>query len=265
MDKNGDYNEPNVLLLQNAVILQKIKILDDSKCANCKILWVNYFKPNLQDGFMWVHVEKEDKSTEFQFYSFDQNRMTSFMYQFSFTTVAKGFVGINMKNSQYIEIDGVGNTLTVCPFFKSMRFTEYENFKQDCVDRQVEINIQDMEYVDLIDYRDDGAVLITILSREDPLFSRQVWSYNATNIVPELDFEKKVYFLDPTYRFEFTKELRSETDLTFSTFETNSASYLLLNPTEKIRNFAQKNDGLSLTAKDDENEIEVTFDIEFTT
>jgi hypothetical protein len=121
---------------------------------------------------MWVHVLKEDKTEEFQFYSFDQNRMNKFIYQFSYDTVKKGWVGINMRNTQYIEIDGVQNKMSVCPFFKTMRFQEYEDFKQDCVDRDIKIDIQPMEYIDIIDYRDDGAIFITILSREDPLFKR---------------------------------------------------------------------------------------------
>jgi hypothetical protein len=140
-----------------------------------------------------------------------------------------------------------------------MSFSQYEDFKQDCVDRDISIDIKDEEYIDLINLRDDGAILVTILSRKDPLFNRQVWSYNATNITPELDFKTKVYFMDPLRRFEFSKEINSAQQLSFSTYESNSASYLLLNPMQNLDR--ESNDGLFLTVKDDDDILEVDFDI----
>jgi hypothetical protein len=54
--------------------------------------------------------------------------------------------------------------------------------------------------------------------------------------------------MDGTLRYEFNRELKIEDDLSFKMYESNSASYLLLNPTME--------DGdkkLSLVAKDSEN------------
>jgi hypothetical protein len=141
-----------------------------------------------------------------------------------------------------------------------MSFQDYEDFKQDCFVRKATIDQKPDEYIDYVDYRDDGALLITLLSRSDPFAQRTIWSYNATNIVPELDFENFAYFMDTNLRYEFKKYLQSEADLLYHTYKSNSANYLLLNPSEKLES---KNEKLSLIASDDDNGVQVTFNVLF--
>lgn len=234
-DSQTTYNEPNFLLLENSQLLQKIKILDDQKCKDCKIIWVNYQKPNSLNGFVWVYVEKSDLSREYQFYSFDQNRMTKTVFQFNIPGLKRGFVGLNKQLTSYIEIDGESNTLSVCPFYRLMRFSQYSDFKQDCSNSELKVDLTDNEYIDGLENADSGEMLITILSRQDPLFKRQVWIYPSATMVPVLDFDTYAYAISPVWRYQFKKLIEEQNDLIFEVYSTVSqASYILFNPTENL-------------------------------
>jgi len=160
--------------------------------------------------------------------------------------------------------------VTVCPFNKFMHYTQYSDFKQGCVTKQLKIDIIDDEYIDIVDNSDSGEILVTVLSRQDPLFKRQVWLYSSSTIVPVLDFTTYAYAVSSVWRFEFKRSIITQEDLVFNVYSTvAAASYILRNPTENLIKKTQKaafgleDQSLKIVASDEDNSVEVEFDVTF--
>lgn len=268
-DINKKFKEDNFLILNSGEIKFRIPIVDTQFCDTCSPIWVNYVNADSYYGFIWVIVgfcsssHPSDPCQNYvQFYKMEREYSKS-KYYFNFTNIQIGYVGLVGNNSKYMEIDGKGNTAKVCDFSTLSVYDKYSDFEVNCYQRDIEINLEEDEYIFEAYYGEDHSILVDIYNMTDLTKSRSAWSYNYSIIKPKIDFENQKYIIQGGSRWALNTSLSDSQDLLVSKYPPGSTNFYLIGENSK-----RKSDKLRISqileASDKDNKVIITLSYEET-
>jgi len=118
---------------------------------------------------------------------------TELQFAFDFEFPNPGYVGLAGNSTVYIELDGVTNSAQICDFDPKKEYLKYQDFKHNCVSREIQVGLQLGEYVSDLEYSNDKSIIVTVRSKSDITVQRKIWSYVGSNLAPLFDFKNFYY------------------------------------------------------------------------
>lgn len=149
-------------------------------------------------------------------------------FAFDFEFPNPGYVGLAGNSTVYIELDGITNNTEICDFDPKKEYLKYQDFKHNCVSREIQINLLSGEYISEVEYSNDKSILATVRSKSDITVSRKIWSYIGSNLAPTFDFQNNYYMQMADEILEFKQQINTVEDLEVSSYLAKSTSYFLV-------------------------------------
>lgn len=243
-DATGKYEDLNLLIYQNFDIVGRIGFFDQGFDrekygeSTPAVHWAGYFIKNVNFGYFWLHVGSKTgmKMRFYVHYIIDKDKELEFTFDFDFPN--PGHIHIDVKNKKYVEINGVSNTAAICLFDPTQEYLKYEEFKSECTNRNLTINLQSGEYISDVSYSSYGSLLVTVVSKNDSSIQRKIWSYVDDNMPPSFDFDKNLYLQKSDRMWEIPKTFEKAENMIAKSYKAKSTSYFLVQKAslERVQN-----------------------------